>query len=181
MGKLYNSYISSYKMDTPQWREFLEIAGDIYYRPELQGLEKFEQHFKINRLQHIRSVSYLSFLASKKLKLNVKETCRGALMHDLFYYDWREKDKSHRLHGYRHPGFALKNAYELVGTLTPIEKNIIQRHMWPLTPTPPKYREAFVVSFMDKYCATIELVYSFSESYRNKFHEITGIGGETCN
>ncbi len=178
MGKLYKAYISSYKTDTPEWEEFLKIGGDIYFSDELQGLEKFEQHLKINRLQHIRSVSYLSYLLADKFNMNVEETVRGALMHDLFYYDWREKDKSHRLHGYRHPGFALKNAFILCGDLTPLEQNIIKRHMWPLTPTPPKYKEAFLVSAMDKYCATIELVYSFSENFRNKFDKLTGMDGE---
>jgi hypothetical protein len=50
--------------------------------------------------------------------------------------------------------------------------------MWPLTVVPPKYLESFVVTTMDKYCATIEMIYSSSEKYRNKFHSLTGIGGE---
>ena len=178
MSKLYDSYIDSYTMNKPAWNEFLEVAGDIYSSPQLQSLAEFEQHFKINRLQHIRSVAYLSFLVSRKLKLNYTETTRAAMMHDLFYYDWREDDKSHKLHGYRHPYFALSNAYRLEGELTAREKDIIQKHMWPLTPFLPRYKESYVVTAMDKYCATIEMVYSFSESYRNKFHKLTGIGGE---
>ena len=165
-------------MDNINWQEYLKAAGDIYNTPQLQSLASFEQHFKINRLQHIRSVAYLSFLVSRRLKLNYTETARAATMHDLFYYDWREDDLSHKLHGYRHPGFALKNAYYLCGTLTPKEIDIIKKHMWPLTVMPPRYTESYVVTAMDKYCAAIELWYSFSKSYREKFHKITGIGGE---
>ncbi|MDO4398331.1 MAG: HD family phosphohydrolase [Oscillospiraceae bacterium] len=178
MGKLYNAYISSYRMDTPQWGDFLKACGDIYNSPQLKSLEKYEQHFKINRLQHIRSVAYLSFLIARKLKLNYVETARAAVMHDLFYYDWRENDLSHKLHGYRHPGFALKNAYYLCGTLSERERDIIKKHMWPLTPALPRYPESFVVTMMDKYCAAIEMYYSFSEKYRDEFHKLTGIGGE---
>lgn len=178
MGKLYKAYISSYKMDTASWRDYLDAAGDIYNSPQLKSLEKYEQHFKINRLQHIRSVAYLSFLVSRKLGLNYVEAARAATMHDLFYYDWREDDLSHKLHGYRHPGFALKNAYYLCGTLSPRERDIIKKHMWPLTVLPPKYPESYVVTAMDKYCAAIEMYYSFSKKYRDKFHRLTGIGGE---
>jgi uncharacterized protein len=121
-------------------------------------------------------VAFLSFLISRKLKLNYKETARAATMHDLFYYDWREDDLSHKLHGLRHPSFALKNAYYLCGTLTKKEKDIIKRHMWPLTVIPPLYLESYIVSAMDKYCATIEMAYSLSENYRKKLDEILGIG-----
>lgn len=181
LGKLYKAYISSYKTDTEEWKEYLEVAGDIYNSPQLQQLEYFEQHFKINRLQHIRSVAYLSFLITKKFNMNYIEATRAATMHDLFYYDWREDDISHKLHGYRHPGFALKNAYYLCGTLTPLEIDIIKKHMFPLTPLFPKYKESFIVSMMDKYCASIEMLYSVSKKYRIKFYELTGTGGEDNN
>ena len=136
MGKLFNAYVSAYRMDTKEWNEFLEVAGDIYNSPQLQKLDGFVQHFNITRLQHIRSVAFLSFLVSRKLGLNYKETARAATMHDLFYYDWHEDDLSHKLHGLRHPKFALNNAFYLCGTLTKREQDIIKRHMWPLTITP---------------------------------------------
>lgn len=165
-------------MDTPDWDCYLKYVGDIYNSPQLQKLSQFEQHFKINRLQHIRSVAYLSFLISRKLKLDYVSTARAATMHDLFYYDWREDDVSHKLHGYRHPKTALKNAFYLCGILNKKEVDIIKKHMWPLTIVPPKYLESLVVTSMDKYCATIEMIYSASPKYREKFHSLTGIGGE---
>ncbi len=173
--KLYREYISSYRMDTQNWLDYLEAAGEIYSCPQVQGLQQYEQHFKINRLQHIRSVAYLSFVISRKLGLDYVNAARGATMHDLFYYDWRENDWSHRPHGYRHPGFALKNAYELRGSLTKKEADIIKHHMWPLTVIPPRCREGFIVSLCDKYCATIEVYYSFNKKYQKKFHSLTGI------
>ena len=156
MNKLYEAYISSYRMDTPDWQNYLRVAGDIYNSAQLQSLEKFEQHFKINRLQHIRSVAYLSFLVSRRLGLDFKSTARAATMHDLFYYDWREDDLSHKLHGYRHPETALKNAFYLCGTLNKKEVDIIKKHMWPLTVVPPMCKEAWIVTVADKYCSLME-------------------------
>ena len=37
-----------------------------------------------------------------------------------------------------------------------VEKNIIERHMFPLTLIPPKYRESVVVCLVDKGCSIYE-------------------------
>ena len=36
------------------------------------------------------------------------------------------------------------------------EKDIIVKHMWPLTITPPKYKESYILTLMDKFSATKE-------------------------
>ena len=48
--------------------------------------------------------------------------------------------------------------------------------MWPLTITPPKYPESYVVTMMDKYCAAIEMAYSMNKNCRQKLDKILGIG-----
>lgn len=138
--------------------EFFECAGDLLETDEIKSLEQYVQHDTINRLQHITSVAYMSYVLCKRFSLDYLVTARAGVMHDLFYYDWHEKHGGHRLHGYRHPGFAVKNAKELCGSIDRKTENIIKRHMWPLTPTPPKYKEGFIVCFADKYCAATELI-----------------------
>jgi len=150
--------MESYKPEIFSDSMYYDCIGDLLQSPEIQMLAGFIQHQNITRLEHITSVSYLSFLICRKLKLNFKEASRGGLLHDLFFYDWHESDSSHRLHGYRHPGFAVSNAQKLYGPLSPMTENIIKRHMWPLTPTPPKYWEAFIVSCVDKYCTAQEII-----------------------
>jgi len=49
------------------------------------------------------------------------------------------------------------------------EYNIILRHMWPLTVIPPKYKEGWIVTFSDKYCAFLEVLYSTNKKYKTKF------------
>lgn len=181
MGNIYKVYLESYHPEKLEGTEFNKCIADLFYTQEIQGLKRFEQHLEINRLQHITSVSYLSFYVCEKMGLDKRTAARGGILHDLFYYDWRENDWSHRPHGYLHPGFALKNARELCGTLDKKTENIIIRHMWPLTPIPPRYKESFIVSMADKYCATKELCISLSKSYRTRFYQSVGIDAQNTN
>ena len=171
MENLYKLYCRSYKLDSETDRDFFEVVSDIYFSDEVQSLQQYEQHLEIDRLQHITTVAYLTYKISKKAGIDYKSATRAAVMHDLVYYDWRDGKTGgwHRLHGYKHPKYACMNAAELSPTLTNKESEIIKCHMWPLTLTPPKSKEGFVVTFADKYCAAIEVYYSVNKKYRDKF------------
>lgn len=84
-----------------------------------------------------------------------RDLIRGALLHDYFLYDWHIPDPTHRLHGFRHPGRALENAQRDF-VLSDIERDIIRKHMFPLTPALPRYRESLLVSAVDKACSVYE-------------------------
>lgn len=88
-------------------------------------------------LRHSINVSYLSYLFCKKHGLDARAAARGGLLHDLFLYDWHfyRRRKGERLHGFEHPKKALANASAMF-SLTWKEREIILRHMWPLTITP---------------------------------------------
>ncbi|MDY4045137.1 MAG: phosphohydrolase, partial [Oscillospiraceae bacterium] len=52
---------------------------------------------------------------------------------------------------------ALRNAdrdFELNDT----ERDMIKKHMFPLNPTPPRFKETAVLCLADKYCALRETV-----------------------
>ena len=168
MKNLFDLYVRSYALTKENAPEFFDIVSDIYETAEFQSMADFIQHANITRVQHIMSVAYMSYSIAKEKGLDYVRATRGAMLHDLFYYDWHVPgDGSHRLHGYRHPGFALKNARALF-TLSEMEENIIKRHMWPLTPTPPKYKESWIVCLSDKYCAHQESMTKFSSKIRQK-------------
>jgi uncharacterized protein len=84
--------------------------------------------------------------------LDHRSATRGAILHDFFLYDWRDHDEPdlHRkkFHGVEHPLIALANAKKHF-SVNEIEEDIIKKHMWPLTIVPPKYKESFIVSFID--------------------------------
>ena len=115
------------------------------------------QHGSVTVYAHCLRVACTACALARALHLRVDENAliRGALLHDYFLYDWHEKDASHRMHGFTHPATALRNAGE-DWSLSPIEKEIISKHMFPLTPLPPTCREAWLVCLADKLCAAGE-------------------------
>ena len=100
-------------------------------------------------------VAYLSYRICRRFHLDYVSAARGALLHDLYLYDWHEKDSHQAPHGVTHPKVALENA-EKICKLNELERDIIERHMWPLTSARPSYKESFLVSCADKLCATVE-------------------------
>lgn len=84
------------------------------------------------------------------------------MLHDLFLYDWHThaRETGEYLHGLKHPGRAVENAQEYFG-LNDLEKDMILKHMWPLTLIPPKYPESFVICMVDKFCCICETMESF--------------------
>lgn len=126
---------------------------------------EYIQHGDTSVLRHCICVAYMSCFIACKLNLHLEKRAliRGALLHDYFLYDWHVADSSHRLHGFRHPKTALRNAMRDI-ELSPKEQNIILRHMFPLTPIPPVYYEAWVVCMADKICSALETMH-FSIEY----------------
>ncbi len=117
----------------------------------------FLHHRKITVYDHSVHVAEVSLKIADFLSVTVDEDSliRGALLHDYFLYHRNESVKTYVLHGYRHPMMAAENAKKDYG-INDIEENIIRRHMFPLTPIPPKYKEAWIVCIADKYCAALE-------------------------
>ena len=118
--------------------------------------QDYVQHGDTSCYLHSIAVAWYSLRLARRLQIPVhaEELVRGALLHDYFLYDWHRKD-SPRLHGLRHPFIALKNASRCC-QLTWRERQIIQRHMFPLVPLPPLCREAVLVCLVDKGCAVFE-------------------------
>lgn len=171
MSKLFDIFVKSYTLSPEKDKEFFSYIGYIYCTEELQSMRAYPQHSDANRLDHIRAVTYMSYVIAKKLSLDVKAASRGAILHDLVYYDWHDADFSHRPHGFRHPAFAAFNARLLVDDLTKKEERIIRRHMWPLTPLPPSSLEGIVVTFSDKYCASKEMRVTKKPKAKKKFED----------
>lgn len=115
------------------------------------------QHGDTTVLLHCLAVAYFSLKLVRLLRIRCdkKSLVRGALLHDYFLYDWHTPDRTHKLHGFHHPRRALNNARADL-SLTPTEADIIVHHMFPLTPAPPRCREALVVCMVDKGCGLYE-------------------------
>ncbi|RZB37482.1 MAG: hypothetical protein SRB2_01026 [Desulfobacteraceae bacterium Eth-SRB2] len=132
-------------------REYMNAARPLLENPMVARLSQYEHHNGKTRLEHVKDVAYLSFLWGKRFSLDCNAIVRGALLHDLFFYDWLHEGP--RLHGFRHHNIALKNARN-VTCLSKKEEDIIKKHMWPLTIIPPFYMESLIVSLIDTFCST---------------------------
>lgn len=149
--------------------EFNEIIYDLLLDTTVLQMKNYTQHGKISCFIHCYYVAYYTYVVCKKLHLDYISAARGAMLHDLFLYDWHTSSPADvnekGLHAWAHPKIALKNACQTFN-LNEIEKDIILNHMWPLTLRPPKTKEAFIVSCMDKFSATVETL----ENCRSRFH-----------
>ncbi len=148
-----------------------EHGRDILASDNFRKTKEHMQHGTMPVRSHSINVAKYSLVISRKLKIpcNQRELVRGALLHDYFLYDWHDKDhiSPHRLHGFFHPGVALRNAsaeYEL----SDLEKDIIKKHMWPLTVVPPLCREAWIVTLADKYCSLFETIRIQGKGHRKQ-------------
>ncbi len=135
-----------------------KYGADILKHKNMIGSKKYIHHGNTSIYSHSLDVTRLCLkLAIKfKLKIDVKSLVRGSLLHDYFLYDWHVKDKSHRLHGFKHATFALNNAI-MDFDLNQIEKNMIYTHMFPLNIRIPKYKESWILILSDKICALKEV------------------------
>ena len=89
-------------------------------------------------------------------RVDLRSLIRAALLHDYFLYDWHDWDNGeHRWHGFTHGHAALVNALKDF-TLNDIERDSIEKHMFPMTPVPPRYIEGYLVTLADKLSATRE-------------------------
>lgn len=120
-------------------------------------MDSFVQHGDTSCLLHTIAVAYYSVKIANFLKLTYKrrELIRGAVLHDYFLYDWHDGEKGRKIHGFTHPGIALKNA-DCDFNLNEIERDIIKKHMFPLTIIPPACKESWIVCIADKYCSLYE-------------------------
>lgn len=132
---------------------------------DIQKMRQYIQHGNTSCLEHCLTVAYYSYLIAQHFHFNLDlaSLIRGALLHDFFLYDWHDRNNHISFHGFRHPSIALANAKKHF-SLTPIEKDIICHHMWPLTPTPPHTKEAYLVCLVDKWC-----------SLKETFHQTTDL------
>lgn len=144
-------------------------AGDVLSSEGMQKEKDFCQHGGISCYDHSVAVAQMSVRMAQRLRLRVdmESLIRGALLHDYFLYDWHDGEKEHNLHGFRHAERALRNA-ERDFPLSPIARDVICRHMFPLNIHPPRYKESYIVTVADKVCAVREFSRSVMHRWINR-------------
>ncbi len=173
--RLEEFYIRKHKEEfllrKQKWdEEFYECIQDIAKHPVVLRMKLYPHHGNTNCYQHCLHVSYYNYVWCRFFHLDAKSAARGGMLHDLFLYDWHTRKSAKRLkdlHGFSHPEIALRNAGRDY-SLTPCEREIIRKHMWPLTVVPPMCREAWIVTAADKYCSLLETLRLRKGRWRKK-------------
>ncbi|HEL1585948.1 TPA: HD domain-containing protein [Streptococcus suis] len=147
-------------------KEFMHYVGGLLDSPKVQKLGKITHHYHSTRLEHSINVSYTSYKIAKKFGWDARATARGGLLHDLFFYDWRDT-KFTRSHAWTHPRIAVRNARKLT-KLSKVEEDIIVKHMFGATLAPPRYKEAWIVTCVDKYWAVREATLPLQHRWKNR-------------
>lgn len=162
----------AYKTMSPEYclTEFFDIIEDIISNTTVQQMKNYRQHCNTSCFKHCMQVAYFTFIACKALKLDYVSATRAAMLHDLFLYDWRKKYRDTELpglHAFVHPLIALKKA-NAIFDLNDKEKDVIAKHMWPVTFAFPRYKESYIVTIMDKYSACLETYLYIQEKLKKK-------------
>ncbi len=142
---------------------FTKIYDTVVSSENYHFLTENNHHNKISVAEHTLFVacSVYQYARKKNLKLDYASLVRGSLLHDYYFYDWHDKNKGFRGHGYKHNDIALKNA-EKDFDLNKKEKNMIISHMFPLTFWRlPKFKESWLLIFFDKITAIKEYMGKF--------------------
>jgi uncharacterized protein len=158
-------------------KEYYEIIKDILNHEEFQKRKTYKHHGSITVYDHSLKVSLLAYKLSKKWKtMDSKSVAIGGLLHDFYDKPWQEVKENKpffQKHGFVHANQALKNAeYYFPEYMNKKIENIIERHMFPLNKIPPKYKEAWLITLVDKW-VSLEVIL-----YPTFFLKLIGIRGE---
>ena len=152
-------------LDNDSCDGYYDAVSDLIENELVLQMKEYIQHGDTTTFQHCVNVSYYNYKLCRFFGWDAVSCARAGLLHDFFLYDWH--DDYNLLHGITHPKVALKNADKYF-ELNECEKDIILKHMFPLTITPPKYKETVIIVLVDKYCGLIETVGHMLEKVRSK-------------
>ena len=137
-------------------KEFYEIIKDLINNPTVLEMKNYKQHYDTSCYDHCVEVAYWSYRFCQKHNLDYVAAARAGMLHDLFLYDWRKRENGRKgLHAFTHGKTAFKQASTFLN-LNDKEKDMIIKHMWPVTLAIPKYKETFIITLVDKYFAVAE-------------------------
>lgn len=159
------------KRELSEYIDYYSCVSDLLSNAEVNKLKMFRHHIFTTRFQHSLNVSYYNFRLCKLLNLDFKAAARAGLLHDFFFYNRKEHQNKLSSHSAEHPAVALENAVSMF-TINDIEADMIVNHMWPMTTTLPRYRETFVITVVDKFCAVGEVGQCIGTIIGKRLHTI---------
>lgn len=153
-------------METEEQKPVLETL--LLYGSSILGSDIFQKamnqkhHFKTTVGLHSIHVAAVSLILARQMEkigvhINEKDLVQACLCHDLGIVG-RFEGKFHSGHDCccRHPKESVKEAKNLIPTISYKTECIIARHMWPATLLPPNSVEGYLITIADKFCGVEE-------------------------
>lgn len=144
-------------------QEIRTDAGEILQTDLFQEAAKTDHHYGYNIANHeihvcLIALFIVALLSAIGIHFHVREMVRGIMCHDLGLVGrYNGKFHSGPDCAFRHPVESEKEAEKICTDLTPIETDVITKHMFPLSKTGiPSCRETWIVTIADKICAVTE-------------------------
>ena len=160
----------------PMFLDWYYLVEDVLKSREFQKRKLFMHHHNLSVWDHSILVSFYAFVAASYFHADKRVCAIAGLLHDFYDQAWidtpeiREldggihaknldiKQKLFHKHGFTHAASAAKNYVKYFPELENKRiTNAILRHMFPLTPIPPKYLEGYIITCVDKINSTREL------------------------
>lgn len=161
---------------SPFFSEWFELVEKILLHDEFQRRKLFVHHSHISVWDHSILVSFKAFIASKYFNADSRICAIAGLLHDFYPEAWQKnpeldliddgkytknldvKKTLFKKHGFTHAAEAAKNYLKYFPELEDKKiTNSIKRHMFPLNIIPPRYKEGFIITAVDKYNSCHEL------------------------
>ncbi len=135
-------------------QEYIEIVSPILKSEEFLKRKHFSHHYNESVYDHVLRVSYDCYKIGKKLKWDYKALAIAGLLHDFYEKPWQEdflKKPFFQKHGFTHAENARCNALKYFPDLMNEKiESMIKTHMFPLNIALPKYKESWLLTFVDK-------------------------------
>ncbi len=170
------SYIDHSILLNPYFEEWYEYVRVVLISDEFQKRKLFPHHHNMSVWEHSILVSFRSFVLAKALKADDRVCAIAGLLHDFYPWSWmysealehiddgiflketKTKHSLFRKHGFTHAKAAAENYVKFFPELeNEVITDSIKRHMFPLNIVPPKYKEGFIITMVDKIDSVYEL------------------------
>lgn len=156
--------------------EYYNLIKPVLTNKEFLRRKNFPHHGDITVFDHCLAVSWLAFKLAKRFSGNVQDAAIGGLLHDFYPTPWQDKPKQNHFreaHGFVHAREAYQNVQKFFPEYTNDRiKDIIEKHMFPLNPALPRYRETWFVTLADKY-VSLEIF-----KHPKNLHRYIGLGAK---
>lgn len=132
-----------------------EYGGDIIESEAFEQAFTQVHHHKTTVGEHSLLTAEMGLkictsLKSQGIFVDERKVVRIALLHDLGMLGRYERYRNNFECGYYHPKNSAETAKEIWTDIDDESLDAIKSHMWPLSITVPKNREAFVLCLADK-------------------------------